>query len=143
MTSIRKIVMTFGVMTFAGVLMAQSPESSQPQSANAPAAAQGAPAHQRHMDPAKQASRLGRKLGLTQDQVTQLTPIIADRQQQIASVRSDSSLQAQDRREKVRSIFEDSKTKMEAVMNDQQKQQFEQMLTSHRGHRRHPQQPEQ
>ena len=133
MNSIRKIVMTCGVFAFAGVLMAQAPDASQ--STAAPAAqAQTAPA-KRTVDPAKQAQHLGKKLGLTQDQVSQITPIIADRQQQIASVRSDTTLQAQDRRAKMKSIFADSKTKMEAVMNDQQKRQFEQMQAAHRGHR--------
>jgi periplasmic protein CpxP/Spy len=136
MIPIRKIAMTCGMALFAGVLMAQTQDQS-PSSPNTPApAAQAAPAQRRAPDPARQAKRLGKKLNLNQDQVSQLTPILAGRQQQIASVRSDTSLQPQDRRVKIKTIFDDSNTKMEAVMNDQQKQQFEQMMAARQNHRR-------
>lgn len=136
----KKFTIALGMLLCTGLVIAQSPDSSQTQSANAPVAAQSAPARAHAVDPAKQAKRLGHELGLTQDQVSQITPIIADRQQQIASVKSDTTLQQSDRRQKMQSIFADSKTKMEAVMNDQQKQQFEQMLSSRRGHHQQPQQ---
>ena len=136
----KKFTLALGLVLSTGIVMAQQSQDPSQTTANAPAATQSAHGHRHAMDPARQAQHLGKRLGLTQDQVSQLTPIIADRQQQMASLKSDTSVQPQDRREKMRSIFEDSKTKMEAVMNDQQKQQFEQMLASHRGHRQQPQQ---
>jgi hypothetical protein len=41
-----------------------------------------------------------------------------------------------DRRAKLRSIRDDSKGKIEAVLNDQQKLQFEQMMASRRSHQK-------
>jgi len=92
------------------------------------------------MDPAKQAAHLGKRLGLSGDQVAQITPIFTDRQQQMQSLRADTSLTQQDRRTKARAIMQDSKSKIEAVMNDTQKQQFEQMLAERRSH--HNRQPQ-
>jgi hypothetical protein len=56
------------------------------------------------------------------------------------SLGADASLAPQDRRAKAMSIFEDSKNKIEAVLNDPQKQQFEQMMQDRRAH--HHSQPQ-
>ena len=45
----------------------------------------------------------------------------------------------QDRRAKFHSIRQDSKNKIEALLNDQQKQQFEQMQQARHNHRQAPQ----
>ena len=74
------------------------------------------------------------------DQVAQIKPILEARQQQMQGLRSDTSLAPQDRRAKAQEIMQDSKTKIEAVLNDTQKQQFEQMLQERRAH--HNSQPQ-
>jgi hypothetical protein len=94
------------------------------------------------MDPAKQAAHLGKRLGLSSDQVAQITPIFTDRQQQMQSLRADNSLTETDRHTKARAIMQDSKGKIEAVMNDTQKQQFEQMLADRRSHHNHNREPQ-
>jgi periplasmic protein CpxP/Spy len=136
MTSIRKIVMTCGMMAFAGVLMAQQADQSQAAANSAPTTAQTQTAR-RHapMDPAREAKHMGKKLGLTSDQVKQITPILADRQQQMQGLRADTALSQTDRHAKFQSIRHDSKNKIEALLNDQQKQQFEQMQAARRNHR--------
>jgi hypothetical protein len=138
-----------GVLFCTGLLMAQAPDQSQSQVGIAPQAAQSSqPAAQnapqqdgqKHQaDPARAARHLGKQLGLTPDQVNQIRPIIADRQQQIQSIRSDSTLMPRDRRMKVRSVMQDSRTRIEALLTDSQKQQFEQMQQNHSGHREQPQ----
>jgi hypothetical protein len=45
-----------------------------------------------------------------------------------------TSLNEQDRHAKVRAIMQDSNTKIEAVLNDTQKQQFEKMQAQRRSH---------
>src|SRR4051812_31876282 len=84
--------------------------------------------HHRQHNPDQMAAHLAKKLNLSADQQAQIKPILADRQQQMQALRPDTSLSKEDRRAKARQIFGDSKTKIEAVLNDQQKQQFEQML---------------
>jgi len=131
----KKLTIVLGMLLGAGTLLAQSADQSAAPQTNPPAAAQGAPHARRPVDPAKQAKHLGKKLGLSSDQVSQITPIIADRQQQMQSLRADTSLSQQDRRARARSIMQDSNTKIEAVLNDPQKQQFEQMMQARRSHR--------
>ena len=49
--------------------------------------------------------------------------------------RGDSSLAPADRRAKAQAIMHDSRTKIETVLNDQQKQQFEQQMAQRRARR--------
>jgi Spy/CpxP family protein refolding chaperone len=133
-----KATIVLGALLSAGVLLAQAPDSNHSQAANAPQSAQTQPVHpHRNIDPAQQAAHLGRKLGLSGDQVAQLTPILTDRQQQMQGLRADASLTPKDRHAKAHAIMQDSKNKIEAVLTDAQKQQFEQMQAERRQHHNH------
>lgn len=133
-----KATILLGALLSAGTLLAQAPDQNQASAANTPETAQTQTGRQhRNFDPAKQAEHLGKRLGLSSDQVAQITPILADRQQQMKSLHADTSLSQQDRREKAKSIMQDSKSKLEAVMTDSQKQQFEQFLAQRRNHHNH------
>ena len=136
-----KATIIFGALLSAGALLAQAPDPNQAPAANAPQVTQTQPGrHHRTMDPAQRAAHLGKRLGLSSDQVAQLQPILADRQQQMQGLRADTSLTQQDRHAKARAIMQDSKSKIEALMTDTQKQQFEQMLAERRAH--HSRQPQ-
>ncbi len=91
----------------------------------APAAQQGEHHHQ--ADPNKQLQMMTKRLNLTADQQNQLLPILTDRQQQVAAIQSDNTLAKKDRWEKMKSVREDSRTKIEAILTPEQKQTFEQM----------------
>ena len=78
-------------------------------------------------NPDKMAARMAQQLNLSADQTAQLKPILAERQQQVQALRSDSSLSEDDRRAKAKQIMTDSNGKIMAILNDQQKQQFQQM----------------
>lgn len=74
-------------------------------------------------DPQQQAARLAKRLGLSDDQTSKLAAILHNRQQQMAALRGDSSIAAQDRRTRMRSIQQDADTQINAVLTpDQQKQ---------------------
>jgi periplasmic protein CpxP/Spy len=136
-----KATILLGVLISAGSLLAQAPDANQPTASTAPQAAQtqsNNPHAQR--DPARQAAHMAKQLGLSSDQVAQITPILADRQQQLQNLRTDTSLRPRARRIKAKEILKDSTVKLEAVMNDTQKQQYEQMIADRRSHHnRHPQ----
>lgn len=135
MVSRKGLAVTCGMLLLSGVLMAQTADQSSAAAANPNTTAQTANGpHRGAPDPEREAKHLGKKLGLSQDQVAQIQPILADRQQQVQSVRSDTTLAPKDRMAKIRGIREDSKNKIEAVLNDQQKQQFEQMQQSRGNH---------
>ena len=132
----RKATIVLGALLSASMIFAQAPDTTQAPDANAPQAAPAQPGNNhRNFDPAKQAAHLGKRLGLTSDQVAQITPILTDRRQQMQSLRADATLAPQDRRTKARAIMQDSNTKIEALLNDTQKQQYEQMLAQRRSHR--------
>ena len=121
----------------SGMAFAQAPDSNQAP-ANAPQDAKPGYQH-RQFDPSQFAAHLGKRLGLTSDQVAQITPILTARQQQMQTLRADASLSVQDRHTKAHAIMQDTNSKIEAVLNDTQKQQFEQFLAQRRAHRNHQQ----
>jgi periplasmic protein CpxP/Spy len=140
----------FGLILSAGLAIAQTPSQNQTDPAQqgaqaSPLTTESAPSAQQGRqapNPERAAHHLGKQLGLSKDQVAQIEPIIADRQQQVASVRADSSLAPRDRRAKLRSIQEDSRNKIEALLTDSQKQQFEQMLQNRRAQHQQQQPPQ-
>ncbi len=133
-----KATIVLGALISAGTLLAQAPDPNQAPAANAPQVTQSQPGRpHRTFDPAEQAAHLGKRLGLSSDQVSQLQPILADRQQQMQTLRADTTLTDQDRHAKARAIMQNSNNKVEALMNDTQKQQYEQMLAERRAHRNH------
>jgi periplasmic protein CpxP/Spy len=94
---------------------------------NAPASAgSSSSAMPRHAapDPQKQAARLAKRLGLSDDQSAKITTILQNRQQQLAAARGDSSLSPQDRRAKVRSIQQDTDTQINGVLTPAQQTQY-------------------
>lgn len=77
--------------------------------------------------PQRQLKRLTRMLNLTQDQQRQMLPILKNRRQRMKEIRKNTALSPQQRREQVRSLRMHTRQKMEAVMTDAQKKQFESM----------------
>lgn len=74
-----------------------------------------------------QLARMTKDLNLTSDQATQIKPILESRQQQMMALRQDQSMSQQDKMAKMKSMREDSNTKISAILNDTQKQQFAEM----------------
>ena len=112
------IVLTLSVILTSGVVV---PSFAQDQ---ATASQKGAV---QPMTPDDVVDTLAAKLNLSDDQKTQIKPIIADRQQKLQALRGDTSSRPMQKMRKMKSIFNDSDNKIEAVLNDQQKQQYIQM----------------
>ena len=127
--------MLLGAMLSTGVVLAQAPDQGQPSSAAQATQIDHARPH-RAPNPDRMANHLGKKLGLSSDQVNQIKPVLEDRTQKMQALQADTTLSQQDRRAKAHEITQDSNTKIEAVLNDTQKQQFEQMLQERRAHRK-------
>jgi hypothetical protein len=77
------------------------------------------------MDPDQRLAHMTKRYKLTTDQQSQIKPILQDEQQQMQSMRSDTTSSREDKMAKMKSTHEASTQKIEAVLNDQQKQQFE------------------
>ena len=71
--------------------------------------------------------RLTRQLSLTAEQQSQIKPLLVDRQQKMQALFQEQSLSREDRRARAETIASETKGKIEAVLNDQQKQKYEAM----------------
>jgi periplasmic protein CpxP/Spy len=91
--------------------------------AQQPATGQGQWGH-KHMDPDQQVAHMAKRYSLTSDQQAQIKPILANRQQQMQALRQDTTLSREDKIAKVKGIRDDSSSKIQAVLNDTQKQKF-------------------
>jgi hypothetical protein len=112
-------------------------QAQNPPQDQTPAATGQQHGHRRPMDPDRQLAHLTKTLNLSADQQTQIKPILLDRQQKMQVLWQDQSLSRQDRRSKAIAIQQDTKTKLEAALNDQQKQQFDQMQAKMQARRQH------
>jgi cobalamin biosynthesis protein CbiD len=66
-------------------------------------------------------------LNLTSEQQTQIKPLLENQQQQMMQLHQDQSLSRADKMTKAKSLRDDTTSKIEAVLNDQQKQKYEAM----------------
>jgi Spy/CpxP family protein refolding chaperone len=107
------------------------------QDQSAPAASAQSPAQRpAHVpNPHHQVKKMAKALSLTPDQVSKIEPILADRDQQVQSLRSDTTLAPNDRKAKMHSIRRDSDSRIEALLTDTQKQQYEQIKQSRKANR--------
>jgi Spy/CpxP family protein refolding chaperone len=118
--SICSLALSAALAVVGSSAFAQSDNSTQQPSIQAPMGHHG-------MDPEKQAAELTKKLNLSAEQESQIKPILVNRQQQMEAMHQDPSMSQQDRMTKMNSLRDDSNSKIEAVLNDTQKQQFEAM----------------
>jgi hypothetical protein len=91
----------------------------------------------RGMNPDRQLEHLTKTLNLSADQQTQIKPILVDRQQKMQALWQDQTLSQQDRHSKAQAIQQDTRTRLEATLNDQQKQQFDEMQAKMQARRQH------
>lgn len=77
--------------------------------------------------PEEVVTMLDSKLSLTDDQKSKITPIIADRQQQLKSVATDNSGRRFQKARKMKSIYKESDEKIKAVLTDDQKKKYEEI----------------
>ncbi len=77
------------------------------------------------MDPDQQLAHMTKRYNLTADQQSQLKPILANHQQQMMALRSDTSMSRQDKMAKMQSMQQDHMQKVEAVLTADQKTKFE------------------
>jgi periplasmic protein CpxP/Spy len=116
-------------LVLTGMLFLGASASAVFAQAAAPDAAPPPPPgmHGHHMmaqDPDKQLAHMTAKLNLTADQQAQIKPILQDRNTQMMALHSDTSLAGPDKMAKMKSINQENRAKIDAVLNDQQKKQW-------------------
>ncbi len=124
----RRALLTASILfTSCCLALAQTDTQATPQ-ASSPAAG---PMHYHRHGVERQVKHLTHLLSLTPDQQTQVKAILAEQRQQMQQLRSSAaqngqnSAASQPDREQFQSIRQDTKTKIEALLNDDQKTKFE------------------
>src|SRR5665213_263073 len=110
--------------------------TDQPQDSNAPQTNSQSGMSMHHHPPSanRQLRHLTKMLNLTPDQQQQMLPILQDQQSKMTAMRSDTSMSPDQRREQRRTLMTDTHQKLEAIMTDSQKQQFEQQMQQRHQH---------
>ena len=103
---------------------------------NPPPAPAGGPGQMAHHMPSvdEQLNHLSSKLNLTDDQKTQIKPILQDQQDQVSQLMSNNSGSREETHAKMRDIHEKSNAKIRALLTDDQKGIFDKMQSERRGH---------
>lgn len=109
-----------GGLVIAGIFTLASAQDDR----TLPLSGDGAFFAKSHGDPARELAQLTRKLKLTPDQQSEVKGVLQMRRQQLQAL-AESHLSREDRTSKARSILDDSRNKIEAVLDDSQRQKFE------------------
>jgi protein CpxP len=124
---IQSSVLATGLVCGAHVFGQQPKEPGSAPETSAPPPVQGPGGRTREMtDPAQQLAGMTKSYDLSAYQQSQVKLILADQQQQMQLLRLDPSLSPGEKKAKIQSIRRDSNTKIKAILNDDQKKQFEQ-----------------
>ena len=122
---IQSSVLAAGLVCSAEVF-AQQPKFPPETSAPPPEQGPGGGHRRGMMDPAQQLAGMTKRYNLSADQQNQVNPILVDQQQQMLLLHLDSSLSLDEKKAKMQNIRSDSDNKIAAILNDDQKKQFEQ-----------------
>ena len=118
--------------TFAGLLVGWCAWSTPAQEAGAPAGQQ-----MRHGQRGDRLEWLSKELNLTDDQKSQLKPILDDEGKQMRAIHQDTSLTPEQKRDKMKELRESTDPKIEAILTPDQQKKFHEM-NQHREHQGKP-----
>ena len=130
-TSLAALILAFGaMMTSPSPALAQNPTAPQQDQAG-PEGGHGGYGHRQE----HQLQMLTKKLNLTPDQVTQVKAIQDDSRTQMMAVRDDASTAQPDKRAKMMDIRKASQDKIRALLTDEQKPKYDEVIAHAQEHR--------
>ena len=103
-------------------LFAQDSQNSSQQSGQEGGFHHGPPS------PEQELAHMTKALNLTGDQQSQLKPILQQRRDQLQQLRQDTNTPRQDKYAKMKSLDQESNSKVEAILNPEQKTKYESMI---------------
>jgi periplasmic protein CpxP/Spy len=96
-----------------------------PETSAAPPEPGPSGSHHETIDPDEQLARMTTRYSLNAEQQDQVKPILVSQQHQIQGLHEDTTLSRKGRMAKIQSVRSDSNVKIKAILNDDQKKQFE------------------
>jgi protein CpxP len=106
--------------------------------AQAPSPSATPPVRRHAHNPHREAMKMAQRLNLSADQTAKLEPILANRDEKAAALRSNTSLSLQDMKTQMRAIHKETRQQLNAMLTPEQMQQLK---TMRRGHGAPPQAP--
>ncbi len=113
-----------GLTLSASAVFAQDAGPAPDASTQGPGGGHGRGGGRPPLDPDQRVARMTQRYNLSADQQTQIRPILVDQQQQMIALRQDTSGSREDKIAKMKSLRDASNTRILAILNDTQKQQF-------------------
>lgn len=102
--------------------------AQQPAAATSPTTAK---THHHDRNPQQEANHLSKKLNLSSDQAAKLEPILADRDQKIATLKSDTTITPMIAQKQMQAIRQQTRQQLAAILTPSQMQQLK---SRHHGH---------
>ena len=132
----RSAVLVCGLCVAAGAAMAQDQTAPPPPPPPAQAGAQQGGGGRGMMDPGQRSQMMKERLNLSEDQTTQVKAIFEENRTKMEAVRANSSLSQDDRRSQMMSIRKGENDKVEGLLTADQKTKYEAMQQEMRGRMR-------
>jgi protein CpxP len=112
----RFILSTSLALALSGTLVfAQQPDASSAPTVKA---------HHHARNPQREAARLSKKLNLSSDQTAKLEPILADRDQKIAALKSDTTISPMIAQKQMQAIHQQTRQQLATILTPDQIQQL-------------------
>ncbi|HXZ42586.1 MAG TPA: hypothetical protein VEG68_17740 [Terriglobales bacterium] len=112
--------------TMTPAAVAQDTGGNEQQAAPSPASPEHGPGRG-HMDPAKHAAMLAKRLNLSSDQQSKVQDILKSEQSQMESLRADSSVSPEDRRSKMMDIHKSTNDQVRGLLDPDQQKKWDEM----------------
>lgn len=98
----------------SGLVLAQQPDTAPPLTAKQ---------HAHTHNPQREAAKLSKKLNLSSDQTAKIEPILADRDQKIAALNSDTTISPMIAKKQMKAIHQQTRQQLATILTPEQLQQ--------------------
>jgi len=124
----RMLCLALSTVFSIGTVLA-APQDAPPAAPQdqAPSADGGGRGPRQAMDPDRMVQQMAKRLNLSDDQVTQIRPIVTEQMSQMTAMRSDTSIAPRDKMAKMMSLRADTATKIKALLTPEQRTQYDAM----------------
>ena len=120
------LLMTAACMSAPALLFAAPAQEAMSMTPANTATDPSVPSHTSRT-PDQIANMMASKLSLTDDQKNQITPILADRQQQMQTLMADTTLSHRQKKQQMRQVRADGESKINAILTPEQQTKYAQM----------------
>ena len=129
----RHVIAVLAASLITGASVFSLAQESQPATQGSSASSSDKQVHRKHgkQNPAERVQKLSKKLNLSSEQQTKVQGILESQQQQMQSLRQDTSLAEQDKRAKFADLRQSTANQIRAALNEDQQKKFDEMEKKH------------